>query len=68
MVLRNPNIKASYLTKLDTKGVNLEKEISSIQNSALRDLITGITNWNYQNRFTLDQAFNFINKNFQIEI
>jgi hypothetical protein len=68
MVLRNPNIKASYLTKLDTKGVNLEKEISSIQNSVLRDLITGITNWNYQNRFTLDQAFNFINKNFQIEI
>jgi hypothetical protein len=61
MVLRNPNIKASYLTKLHTKGVNLEKEISSIQNSALRDLITGITNWNYQNRFTLDQAFNFIN-------
>jgi hypothetical protein len=68
MVLRNPNIKAGYLTKLDTKGVNLENEIKTIQNPALRDLTTGITNWNYQNRFTVDQAFNFINKNFQKEI
>jgi hypothetical protein len=54
MVLRNPNIKARYLTKLSSKGVNLENEISSIQNPALRDLISGITNWNHQKRFTVD--------------
>jgi hypothetical protein len=68
MVLRNPNIKAGYLTKLDTKGVNLENEIKTIQNPALRDLTTGITNWNYQNRFTVDQALNFIENNFKEEI
>jgi hypothetical protein len=54
MVLRNPNIKAGYLTKIDTRGVNLENEITTIHNSALRDLIKGITSWNHQNRFTLD--------------
>jgi hypothetical protein len=57
-----PDLNASELTILSSLGKNIDDALKKIENKSLRELLKKMSEWNFKDRFSIEESVNFIEK------